>query len=462
MMPSRAERQTMLPGERRAALSLAAIFSTRMLGLFMVMPVFAVYAGHLEGQTPLLIGLAIGAYGLTQAIFQIPFGLLSDRIGRKPVILAGLLLFALGSVVAANSSSIYGVIVGRLLQGSGAIAAAVMALAADLSREEHRTKTMAIIGMSIGLSFALAMVLGPLITGWFGLSGLFWTIALLALVGIGILYLFVPNPSISRVHRDSEPVPAQFKQVLTDTQLLRLDFGILVLHMILTASFVVLPLLLRDSLQLEPSRHGWVYLSVLFASVLAMIPFVIQAESHRKMKPIFLAAISMIMVSEFMLAEWHGGWVSVIAALFVFYVGFNILEATLPSLISKVAPTASKGTAMGFYSSSQFFGAFLGGVLGGWLHTHFGVTGVFLFCSLAALAWLILASSMKSPRYLTTKLVGVGEVSESQAQHLARKFTEVPGVAEVVVIAEEGVAYLKVDRHALDEDALAAVAPATV
>lgn len=462
MMPSRAERQKMLPGERRAAFSLAAIFSTRMLGLFMVMPVFAAYADELSGATPLLIGLAIGAYGLTQALFQIPFGLLSDRIGRKPVITLGLILFALGSVVAANSSSIEWMIVGRLLQGAGAISAAVMALAADLSREEHRTKMMAIIGMSIGMSFALALVAGPVIAGWFGLSGMFWVIALLALAGIGILHLLVPNPTVSRVHRDSEPVPAQFKQVLTDAQLLRLDFGILILHMILTASFVVLPLVLRDNLGLDAMHHWWLYLPVLAASVLVMVPFVIQAESHRRMKPIFLAAIAMILVSELMLAEWHAGWFGVVAGLFVFYVGFNILEATLPSLISKVAPTASKGTAMGFYSSSQFFGAFVGGALGGWLHQHFGVTGVFLFCALGALAWLIIASSMKSPRYLTTKLVGVGDVDEREAQHLVRRFTEVRGVAEVVVIAEEGVAYLKVDRHALDEDALAAVTPAQV
>ncbi|WJW75019.1 MFS transporter [Thiohalobacter sp. IOR34] len=457
-MTAQAAHSAMTAGERRAAVSLAGIFSMRMLGLFMILPVFTLHSDELRGATPALMGFAIGAYGMTQALLQIPFGLLSDRLGRKPVIAVGLLLFAAGSVLAAVSDDIYTMIAARALQGSGAIAAAIMALAADLTREEHRTKAMAIIGMSIGLSFSVALVAGPVFDHWLGLSGIFWLTALMALAGIGILYLLVPQPVISRVHRDAEPVPAQFMSVLRDTQLLRLDYGILSLHMILTASFVALPLVLRDRLGLPIAHHWWIYLPVLLLAVAAMVPFVIQAEKRRRMKQVFVGAVLTLVLAELGLAEWGDSLAGVAISLFVFYVGFNVLEATLPSLISKMAPPDSKGTAMGFYSSSQFLGAFLGGTLGGVLLGHFGEVGVFLFCALVALLWALVASSMKQPRYLMSRLVAVGEVDAESARRLAQRFTTVRGVAEAVVIAEEGVAYLKVDGHALDEAALEKVA----
>ncbi|MFN2308173.1 MAG: MFS transporter [Gammaproteobacteria bacterium] len=448
----------MLPGERRAAFALAGIFSLRMLGMFMILPVFALYADVIEGATPALMGLAIGIYGMTQALLQIPFGLLSDRWGRKPVIAAGMLLFALGSVVAALSDSIYGIILGRALQGSGAIAAAVMALAADLTREEQRTKAMAIIGISIGMSFSVALVAGPVLDHWLGLAGIFWLTALLSCLGIVVLFLVVPQPVVSRLHRDAEPVPAQFLSVLRDRELLRLDFGILSLHMILTASFMVLPLILRDTLELPVARHWQVYLPVLVLSVAAMVPFIILAERRRRMKPVFLAAILVIALAQTGLAFWHASLLNVVLLLFLFYVGFNLLEATLPSLVSKMAPPDSKGTAMGFYSSAQFFGAFLGGSAGGWLQGWAGITGVLMFCGAAALLWLAVAASMRSPRYLASHVLQVGRMDAQQARHLAQRLTQVRGVAEAVVIGEEGVAYLKVDSHALDEQALAEAA----
>ncbi len=454
------ERQSMTPGEMRSAFSLAGIFSLRMLGLFMILPVFALYSEKLDGATPALMGLAIGAYGATQALLQIPFGLLSDRLGRKPVIAAGLILFALGSVVAAMSTSIYGIILGRAIQGSGAIAAAVMALAADLTREEQRTKAMAIIGMSIGMSFSLALVAGPLLDHWIGISGIFWLTGVLACVGIAVLYLVVPQPEISRPHRDAEPIPAQFISVLRDGQLLRLDFGILTLHMVLTASFTVLPLVLRDNVGLASAQHWHVYLPVLLLSVLAMVPFIILAERRRRLKQVFLSAILLVGLADLGLAFWHFSLVSVSILLFLFYVGFNLLEATLPSLISKVAPPDSKGTAMGFYSSAQFFGAFLGGAIGGWLQGKAGVSGVFLFCGAATLVWLVAAASMRSPRYLTSYLLQVGAMDKTAARALAQRLTRVQGVAEAVVIGDEGVAYLKVDKHALDEQALVRIASA--
>lgn len=447
----------MLPGERRAALSLAGIFSLRMLGMFMILPVFALYADKLEGATPAMIGLAIGAYGLTQAILQIPFGLLSDRIGRKPVIAAGLVLFVLGSVVAALSTNIYGIILGRAIQGSGAIAAAVMALAADLTREEQRTKAMAIIGMSIGFSFSVAMVAGPVLDHWVGLAGIFWLTAILACCGIAVLYLLVPQPEISRPHRDAQPIPAQFIAVLRDGQLLRLNFGILSLHMVLTATFTVLPLILRDNVGLPSQHHWYVYLPVMALSVAAMMPFIIIAERRRRLKQVFLGAILVVAGAEVGLAFWHMTLASVSALLFLFYVGFNLLEATLPSLISKMAPPDSKGTAMGFYSSSQFFGAFLGGSIGGWLQGWAGLSGVLIFCAVSAVLWLLVAASMRSPRYLSSHLLQVGIVDAQRARLLAQRFTQVRGVAEAVVIGEEGIAYLKVDKHALDEQGLEAV-----
>ena len=447
----------MLPGERRAALSLAGIFSLRMLGMFMILPVFALYADKLEGATPAMIGLAIGAYGLTQAILQIPFGLLSDRIGRKPVIAAGLLLFVLGSVVAALSTNIYGIILGRAIQGSGAIAAAVMALAADLTREEQRTKAMAIIGMSIGFSFSVAMVAGPVLDHWVGLAGIFWLTAILACCGIAVLYLLVPQPEISRPHRDAQPIPAQFIAVLRDGQLLRLNFGILSLHMVLTATFTVLPLILRDNVGLPSQHHWYVYLPVMALSVAAMVPFIIIAERRRRLKQVFLGAILVVAGAEVGLAFWHMTLASVTALLFLFYVGFNLLEATLPSLISKMAPPDSKGTAMGFYSSSQFFGAFLGGSIGGWLQGRAGLSGVLIFCAASAGLWLLVAASMRSPRYLSSHLLQVGIMDAQRARLLAQRFTQVRGVAEAVVIGEEGIAYLKVDKHALDEQGLEAV-----
>ncbi len=440
--------------EVRSAASMAGIYALRMLGLFMILPVFALYAEDLQGATPALAGLAIGIYGMTQALLQIPFGLVSDKIGRKPVIIFGLLVFALGSTVAASADTITMVIVGRALQGAGAIAAAVMALTADLIREEHRVKAMAMIGMSIGASFALAMVLGPVLNTWIGVPGIFWLTAILAVGGIGVIVLIVPTPAVSRVHRDAEAVPGQFTAVLRDPQLLRLDLGIFCLHLILTASFVVLPLALRDVAGLPAARHWELYLPVLVMSLPMAIPFILQAEKHRRMKEVFVGAVAVIAIAEAGLSLLHGSVLSIALLLFVFYSAFNLLEAILPSLIAKVAPPDRKGTAMGVYSSSQFFGAFVGGSVGGLLHGRYGLGAVFLFCAAVALLWLLVAVTMKSPRYLGTRVLRIGPQDAVSAHKLAAQITAVRGVAEAVVIAEDQVAYLKIDQQALDETAL--------
>jgi len=448
----RRSKQPVLPltgSEQRAAAGLAGIYALRMLGLFLILPVFAVQAQSLAGATPLLIGLAIGAYGLTQALLQIPFGLLSDRIGRKPVIFAGLVLFALGSVVAAMSDSIQGVLIGRVLQGSGAIAAAVMALTADLTREEVRTRAMAGIGISIALSFALALVLGPALAHWVGLGGIFWLTAALALGGILILALVVPTPDHTSVHRDAEPVVGQLGGVLRNRELLRLDFGIFCLHLSMTSLFLVVPLALRDH-GLPVGHHWWIYLPVLILSMAIMVPFIIQAETRGRMRPVFLGAVLTLATAMMGLYFFAAGTGIAVVALWLvpFFTAVNLLEASLPSLISKMAPAAAKGTAMGVYSTSQFIGAFCGGALGGWVHQVWGENGVFLLAAVVVLIWFAVAWPMGNPGRLSNLVIRIG--AGADVSSLQQGLLAVPGVEEAVVVSEEGLVYLKVDNGRLD------------
>jgi MFS family permease len=436
--------------ERRGAFSLAGIFALRMLGLFLILPVFALYAEGLPDSTPMLVGMAIGVYGLTQALLQIPFGMLSDRIGRKPVMIVGLIIFALGSALAASADTIEGIILGRALQGSGAIAAVIMALAADLSREQRRLRMMAIIGMSIGVAFAVSLVLGPVLNAWIGVPGIFWLTAMLALMGVAIVLFVVPTPKESHFHRDAEAEPAQFGKVLRDRELLRLDFGIFTLHMILTALFLAYPLALRD-LGLATEHHWWVYLPVMLVAMVAMVPFVILAESKRRMKSMFVGGVGALGLSGLALYQFNASMVGMVLALVIFFTAFNLLEATLPSLVAKMAPGERKGTAMGVYSSSQFIGAFAGGLAGGWIQTHYGLAGVFLFCGAAALVWFTVAWGMEDPKYLSNYLLPVGELEADDAALLQQKLKGVAGVADAVVIAEDKVAYLKVDLALFDE-----------
>jgi MFS family permease len=440
----------MKPQEFRAAAALAAVFSVRLLGLFMIYPVFAAYAGTLAGANPYLIGEALGIYGLSQGLLQIPFGLLSDRIGRKVMIVLGLVLFGAGSAVAAISTTIGGVIIGRALQGAGAVGSVILALVADLTGEDSRTAAMAMVGITIGASFLVALLAGPVVANFIGVAGIFWLMVALALVGIAITQFVVPSPPRLRVHRDAETVPALFGAVLRDRELLRLDIGIFALHAMLTASFLVVPDLLRGTVGVAVHDQWIVYLPVLLVSIAVMVPAIIVAEKYRRMKGVFVGAVMALVASQIMLFYGSGDVFVLLAALIVFFSAFNVMEASLPSLITKVAPPDVKGTAMGVYSSLQFLGIFVGGIIGGVAHQHGGSAGVFVLTTVLAVIWLMAAAGMAQPSYLTTRLVPIAEDKLSNAAGLAAKLRQVPGVAEAVIITEEGVAYLKVDTKTFD------------
>lgn len=384
--------------EVRAGLSLGSLFALRMLGLFVILPVFAVHAPSLRGGDDLvLVGIALGAYGLTQAALQIPFGMAADRYGRKRIIVAGLLLFAAGSFVAAGAEDIWVTIAGRVIQGAGAISAAVMALAADLTREEHRTKTMAMIGASIGLVFALSLVLGPALYRSVGMAGIFGLTGVLALAGIWVVAKIVPpEPAVHAGHAP-DVGRAALAAVLGNPELTRLNFGILALHMMQMAMFVVVPTLLVERAGLPVAAHWQVYLPVVLVSFVLMIPPLVAAERRGASRALFLGSIGLLVAALVGLTWWATGLVTIALWLLAFFVAFNLLEAAIPSLVTRVAPPRAKATALGVYNTTQAFGLFAGGALGGWLAKHFGSPGVFLAAAILALVWAAVAAGMRIP-----------------------------------------------------------------
>ncbi len=432
--------------ELRSSFTLAGVFGLRMLGLFIILPVFALYAETLPGgRDHTLVGIALGAYGLTQAVLQIPFGWLSDRWGRKPTIYLGLLLFALGSVVAASATSIGWVIAGRVLQGAGAISAAVIALASDLTRDEVRTKAMAIIGITIGVTFALSMVLGPVLGRWIGVPGIFALSGVLALGAIAVVRFRVPDP-VAVV--GIVPDRPRFADVLRDPQLARLNVGIFVLHAVLMALFVVVPFALRGA-GLEGNEHWKVYLPVMLGAFVLMAPVMAISERRGKQKPAFVGAVVLLAIAEVILAMMGASVLAIAGALLVFFTAFNLLEASLPSLISRIAPAEAKGTAVGVYSSIQFLGTFVGAATGGWLSQHHGAPAVFVFCGALTLVWFGVALGMNVPVLRTLQ---VPPMDAGRADGLLRRLQKLPGVREVRLAPAEGVARLKVDRANFDEE----------
>ncbi|MDP4983370.1 MFS transporter [Pseudoalteromonas tunicata] len=430
--------------EKRTAVSLASVFSFRMLGLFMLMPVLAIYGQELEGFSPLWVGLAIGAYGLTQALLQIPMGWLSDKFGRKRVIVGGLIMFAIGSLVAALADSIYMMTLGRALQGMGAIASAVLALAADLSRDEQRPKVMAVIGMCIGLSFAFAMLLGPMIAASFGISGIFWLTTALALCGIVIVLTVVPTAVNRAPKGDTLAVFADIKKLIKDPQLARLDIGVMFLHLTLTAVFVVLPSkLIADGFLAQ--YHWKLYIPVLIFAFVLMVPIMIISIKKEKEKQAFIASIALLVASLLTLTLAANSVWGIGISMLGYFIAFNFLEATMPAMVSRMAPANQKGSAMGVFSSGQFFGAFLGGMIGGMIASIESGQAVFAAATLIGLIWLAIAWGMVvPPRSKLISLITDTE-TEQQAEDLAARLVELDGVLEATVVWEENRTYLKVN-----------------
>ncbi len=377
--------------EVRASVSLASIFSLRMLGLFLVLPVFAVHAHSLPGgDSDTLVGIALGIYGLAQAFGQIPYGIASDRYGRKRIIVIGLLLFALGSFVAAAAHSVLWLLIGRALQGSGAISAAITAFIADSTREEHRTKAMAMVGASIGVTFAVSMVASPLLYKSIGMGGIFGLTGILSLIAIAVVVWVVPAAPMLAARRVS------LSEVLRHAELLRLNFGVFTLHLTQVAMFMVVPAALVQLAGIPLGEHWKIYLPVVLASFVLMLPPIFVAEKYGRMKPVFLGAIGLMLLVQ--LGFWavlSQVWM-LVALLFLFFVAFNILEAAQPSLVSRIAPPAAKGAALGVYNTLQALGLSCGGALGGWLKQNVGNSAVFLLSAVLTLTWLIIAANMKN------------------------------------------------------------------
>jgi MFS family permease len=427
--------------ELRSAFSLAFVYVLRMLGLFMVMPVIAISAKSYPDYSAFLVGLAIGGYGLTQALLQIPMGVLSDKIGRKPVIAGGLVIFAIGSIVAATADSLAWVVVGRFLQGAGAIAGAIMALAGDLSRESQRPKVMAIIGISIGFSFYIALLLGPIIASQFGLSGIFLMTGVLACLCIFLVLFVVPNAINIAPKGDTLPIIDDLKSLFIHPQLIRLNISVLLLHMLITLLFVQIPVFLID-LDWPLATHWQAYSVVLVASVIGLIGLMALAAKHKQGVMQFSVAGLAIVFSLLIFGQHSIIYLMVLVSLF--FTCFNYLEANFPAMVSNIAPAGKKGSAMGVYASFQFFGAFIGGVLSGSIGELFGIQWVFILASILCCVWLLLIRGMNA----TNRLKRYTLKANNQTTSLAlQQLSELEGVVDITVVPNEQVMYIKAEQH---------------
>jgi MFS family permease len=384
--------------ERLFALKVSLVMATRMLGLFMLFPVMSVYADDYSNTTPLLIGLAIGVYGLTQACLQIPFGYLSDRFGRKPMLLVGLSIFLLGSIVAASTDDILFVVIGRALQGGGAISAVLMAFLADFVSEENRAKANAFVGFQIGLAFMLSLLIGPIIASSAGMSGLFWVIAGLSVVAVFIVFTF---PTVKPISYYKLSLSA-FKEIASP-QLIRLDFSIFSLHLILACGFIVMPLLLIENNIIAIENNWQLYLPAIIISFVGMVPLIIASEKYKKTKLTLLLSIGLLIISQVLFFSLELSMGIFLILLSLFFIAFNAVEAILPSLLSRTAGASKRGLAMGVFSTSQFFGTFIGGAIGGLIYDIFDLNSVFLLTIFMAIIWWLVILTMPSKNNTTEK-----------------------------------------------------------
>jgi len=442
--------ERMSPLEVRAGVSLAGVYGLRMLGLFVILPVFVVHAAGLRGGDDLsLVGVALGAYGLAQGILQIPFGMASDRWGRKPALYVGLAVFAAGSFLGIAAHDIWTAIAARTLQGAGAISSVAMALAADLTREEHRTKIMAMIGSTIGLMFALSLVGAPVLYRWIGMEGLFALTGALSLVAMWVVRTQVPEPP---ARASAAPrAPGVAARVL-EPDLLRLNAGIFILHILLYAMFVVVPtVLVQDGLAL--AQHWKLYLPVVLASFVAMVPAILYADRRNGAKPVLLASVGLLLAVEVALMSVQRSVTAIALLMFGFFVAFNVLEAMLPSLVSRVAPAQGRGAAIGVYNTTQTLGVFFGGVVGGWVAAHHGASGVFATCAVLAVVWLALAAGMRPVRREVNEVssLTLSIASGVNPDGLREALASVRGVRQVEVLVHERIARIQVVPGQWDE-----------
>jgi len=440
----------MSSAELRAGASLASVYGLRMLGLFFILPVFAVHAPTLRGgEDLLLVGVAIGGYGLAQGLLQIPFGMASDRWGRKPLIYAGLLIFSAGSFLGIAADDIWTAVAARIIQGAGAVNSVAMALAADLTREQHRTKVMAMIGATIGATFALSLVGAPVLYRYIGMGGVFALTGVLSLLAIGVVKYWVPDPPPLAASGEAPlalPVPG------IAPELARLNIGIFILHVVLYAMFVVVPPLFVQA-GLALAEHWKLYLPVVLASFVLMIPGIVYADRKNRPKPVLLAAVALLVAVEAALAALDAGIALLAGLMLAFFAAFNVLEAMLPALVSRIAPVQGRGVAIGVYNTTQTMGVFFGGLLGGWAAMQFGTSAVFALCAALAGVWFLVAAGMR-PLGPVNQLSSLtfSIAAGVELERLRESLAAVRGVREAEVLPRERIAHLKVVTGQWDEN----------
>lgn len=439
------------PFERRSVLAIASVFLIRMAGLFMLLPIFALYSRSLEGITPQLAGVVMGIHGVSQVLLQVPFGMLSDRFGRKPMVLAGAMIFVAGSILGYVSDNVYTMMIARFLQGAGAISSVMMALLADLTSDENRTQAMAMVGGAIGMSFALALVVGPIIAGMGGLKAVLGATVVSGILAVILVVFLVPAPSQRKVQREHGTVVSELWSVALHPSLVPLNVGVMILHATMMACFVALPSVMADKLGIPSEQHGYWYLPALLVSFVFVVPVVVIAEKKRQMKTAFLVATLVLSLSLVVMMHAGDGKIWLVAGLLGYFWAFNLLEATLPSWVSKVAPAGSRGTAMGVYASAQFLGVFIGGVVAGYFMAHRGQEAVFLLMAGLGVVWSMVVLKSPPPRYLANLSLSFPEVGRP-ADTMVSGLLTLPGVADAVVVEAERMVYLKVDKALFRHD----------